>query len=88
LVQGPLADLIGLNVVGMRRRGLSKDEIHRLRKAYDSMFFGADTFRERLDKVESEIGNDPLVAEVIAFIRSGSRPLTMAIRRAQAQEGP
>ena len=88
LVQGPLADLIGLNVVGMRRRGLSKDEIHRLRKAYDSMFFGAGTFRERLDKVESEIGNDPLVAEVIAFIRSGSRPLTMAIRRAQAQESP
>jgi UDP-N-acetylglucosamine acyltransferase len=88
LVQGPLADLIGLNVVGMRRRGLSKDEIHRLRKAYDSMFFGAGTFRERLDKLESETGNDPLVAEVIAFIRSGSRPLTMAIRRAQTQESP
>jgi UDP-N-acetylglucosamine acyltransferase len=88
LVQGPLADLIGLNVVGMRRRGLSKDEIHRLRKAYDSMFFGAGTFRERLDRLEAENGNNRLVAEVIAFIRSGSRPLTMAIRRAQAQESP
>ena len=88
LVQGPLADLIGLNVVGMRRRGLSKDAIHRLRKAYDSMFFGAGTFRERLDKVEAESVNNPLVAEVIAFIRSGSRPLTMAIRRAQTQESP
>jgi UDP-N-acetylglucosamine acyltransferase len=88
LVQGPLADLIGLNVVGMRRRGLSKDAIHRLRKAYDSMFFGAGTFRGRLDKVEAESGDNPLVAEVIAFIRSGSRPLTMAIRRAQAQESP
>jgi UDP-N-acetylglucosamine acyltransferase len=88
LVQGPLADLIGLNVVGMRRRGLSKDAIHRLRKAYDSMFFGAGTFRERLDKVEAESGNNPLIAEVIAFIRSGSRPLTMAIRRAQVQESP
>ena len=88
LVQGPLADLIGLNVVGMRRRGLSKDAIYRLRKAYDSMFFGAGTFRERLDKVEAESGNNPLVAEVIAFIRSGSRPLTMAIRRAQTQESP
>jgi len=72
----------------MRRRGLSKDAIHRLRKAYDSMFFGAGTFRDRLDKVEAESGDNPLVAEVIAFIRSGSRPLTMAIRRAQAQESP
>lgn len=88
MVQGPLADLIGLNVVGMRRRGLGKIEIHRLRKAYDSMFFGTGTFRERLDKVQAECGNDPLVAEVIAFIRSGSRPLTMAARRAHAHETP
>lgn len=82
LVQGPLADLIGLNVVGMRRRGSSKAEIHRLRRAYEAMFFGSGTFRERLDKVAAQSGADPLVAKVIAFIRSGSRPLTMAIRRA------
>jgi UDP-N-acetylglucosamine acyltransferase len=88
LVQGPLADLIGLNVVGMRRRGLSKDEIHRLREAYDVLFFGPGTFRERLEKVAAHSGNDPLIAEVVAFIRSGSRPLTMAVRRAQARENP
>ena len=33
-----------------------------------------------------EHGADPLVAKVIAFIRSGSRPLTMAIRRAATGE--
>jgi UDP-N-acetylglucosamine acyltransferase len=86
LVQGPLADLIGLNVVGMRRRGSSKAEIHRLRQAYEAMFFGSGTFRERLDKVAVQSGADPLVAKVIAFIRSGSRPLTMAIRRAASGE--
>src|SRR5438046_4498893 len=52
LVQGPLADLIGLNVVGMRRRGSSKADIHRLRQAYEAMFFGAGTFRERLRSEE------------------------------------
>jgi UDP-N-acetylglucosamine acyltransferase len=82
LVQGPLADLIGLNVVGMRRRGSSKADIHRLRQAYEDMFFGAGTFRERLDHVAAQSGADPLVGKVIAFIRAGSRPLTMAIRRA------
>src|SRR5947209_6011550 len=86
LVQGPLADLIGLNVVGMRRRGSTKADIHRLRKAYEAMFFGRGTFRERLDRVATESGADPLVAKVIAFIRSGSRPLTMAIRRAATGE--
>jgi UDP-N-acetylglucosamine acyltransferase len=86
LVQGPLAHLIGLNVVGMRRRGATKADIHRLRKAYEMMFFGRGTFRERLDQVAAENGADPLVAKVIAFIRSGSRPLTMAIRRAVTVE--
>ncbi len=86
LVQGPLADLIGLNVVGMRRRGSSKAEIHRLRQAYEAMFFGSGTFRERLDKVAAQSGADRIVAKVIAFIRSGSRPLTMAIRRAASGE--
>lgn len=86
LVQGPLADLIGLNVVGMRRRGFSKADIHRLRQAYEAMFFGAGTFRERLDLVAAQSGADPLVSKVIGFIRAGSRPLTMAIRRAATGE--
>ncbi|HEU4358439.1 MAG TPA: acyl-ACP--UDP-N-acetylglucosamine O-acyltransferase [Xanthobacteraceae bacterium] len=86
LVQGPLAHLIGLNVVGMRRRGATKADIHRLRKAYEMMFFGRGTFRERLDQVAADNGADPLVAKIIAFIRSGSRPLTMAIRRAATVE--
>jgi UDP-N-acetylglucosamine acyltransferase len=88
LVQGPLADLIGLNVVGMRRRGASKPDIHRLRRAYQAMFFGPGTFRERLDRVAAESGADPLVAKVVDFVRSGTRPLTMAIRRAAADEEP
>ena len=33
MAQGPLANLVGLNVVGMRRRGLSKSDIHRVRAA-------------------------------------------------------
>src|SRR6516162_10101542 len=86
LVQGPLADLIGLNVVGMRRRGSSKAEVHRLRQAYEAMFFGPGTFRERLDQVAAQSGDDPLVAKVIAFIRAGSRPLTMAVRGASVDE--
>jgi UDP-N-acetylglucosamine acyltransferase len=86
LVQGPLADLIGLNVVGMRRRGSSKADIHRLRQAYEAMFFGAGTFRERFDRVAAQSGADPLVSKVIGFIRAGSRPLTMAIRRASTRE--
>jgi UDP-N-acetylglucosamine acyltransferase len=85
LVQGPLADLVGLNIVGMRRRGIPKADIHRLRQSYEALFFGAGTFRARLDRLSAQ-ANDPLFAEVIAFIRAGKRPLTMATRRAPADD--
>jgi UDP-N-acetylglucosamine acyltransferase len=84
LVQGPLADLIGLNVIGMRRRGLEKADIHRVRHAYEELFFGKGTFRERLQIVATQFSSDDLVTKVIEFIRAGSRPLTMAVRRAEA----
>lgn len=83
LVQGPLAGLIGLNIIGLRRRQASRADIHLLRQAYEAMFFGKGTFRERLEQVAAQRGSNSLVANVIDFIRSGSRPLTMAVRRAR-----
>jgi UDP-N-acetylglucosamine acyltransferase len=88
LVSGPLADLIGLNVVGMQRRGFAKEEMHRLRQAYQAAFFGPGTFRERVDKVAALYEKDPRVTRMIEFIRSGTRPLNMAIHRAESAAAP
>lgn len=82
----PLADLVGLNVVGMRRRGASKNEIHNYRAAYQELFFGEGVFGERLEKVASEHGKDLRIQKMIAFIRAGKRPFTMAVRRAELGE--
>jgi UDP-N-acetylglucosamine acyltransferase len=86
MAQGPLAHLVGLNVVGMRRRGLAKPAIHRYREAYRALFFGNGEFRDRFERVAAEYGGDPLVAKMIEFIRAGQRPLTMAIKRGEADE--
>jgi UDP-N-acetylglucosamine acyltransferase len=86
MAHGPLADLVGLNVVGMRRRGHSKADIHRLRAAYQAVFFGDGTFRERVEQVASEYAGDKLVDGMIAFIREAKRPLTMAVHRAETSE--
>jgi UDP-N-acetylglucosamine acyltransferase len=86
MAQGPLANLVGLNVVGMRRRGLAKADIHRVRAAYQALFFGDGEFRARIDGVAAEFASDPQVGKMIDFIRAGKRPLTMAIKRAAADE--
>ena len=70
-------------MLGMLRRGWKKADVHRLRKAYAALFFGDGTFRERIDAVARSYTGDILVAKVIDFIKSGSRPLTTAVHRPQ-----
>jgi UDP-N-acetylglucosamine acyltransferase len=84
---GQLADLVGLNVVGLKRRGVPRSDMHRLRRAYRALFFGPGTFRARVDEVADEYAGDALVERVIAFIREGgTRALTMAVNRAATGE--
>jgi len=84
MAQGPLANLIGINVVGLRRRGFARLEILRLREAYRELFLGGGLFRDRLTRLEGKCAGDRLVAGVLAFIRGGTRPLASAIRRTSA----
>jgi UDP-N-acetylglucosamine acyltransferase len=88
IASGPLANLVGLNVVGLRRRGLSKADILRLRQVYQRLFFGTGTFRERFEQVAAEETNDPLVVRIVDFVRAGSRPLTMAVHREDPDDMP
>jgi UDP-N-acetylglucosamine acyltransferase len=81
MAQGPLANLVGLNVVGLRRRGFTKADIHRLRALYGDLFLGEGVFRDRLAHAEETYAGVPLIDSVFAFIRSGKRPLSTAVRR-------
>jgi UDP-N-acetylglucosamine acyltransferase len=73
---GQTGALVGLNVVGLRRRGASRAEMHRLRRAYRSLFFVEGRLRERVEALEREFPDDALVGKIVAFIRAGGkRPL-------------
>jgi UDP-N-acetylglucosamine acyltransferase len=73
---GQIAALVGLNIVGARRRGVTRAEIHRLRSAYRQLFFGDGIYADRIDVVARDFADDPLVGKIIAFIRAGGkRPL-------------
>jgi UDP-N-acetylglucosamine acyltransferase len=75
---GPKAELVGLNVVGLKRRGTSRDDIHRLRRFYKMLFFGPETFAERLKRTSTEFADDPTIGKIVSFIRDGgSRPLML-----------
>jgi UDP-N-acetylglucosamine acyltransferase len=87
MAQGPLANLFGLNVIGMRRRGFAKADVHRYRSAYRALFLGDGEFRSRLEKVAGDFAEDRNVTAMIEFIRAAKRPLTMAARSGGADTG-
>ena len=80
---GNRARLAGLNVVGLKRAGVSREAIRALRAAYRALFVEeGPAFRQRLDTVEARFGESPEVAEVLAFIRADTRRPIMPARRA------
>jgi UDP-N-acetylglucosamine acyltransferase len=74
-VLGNRARLTGLNVVGLKRRGVDKAGLHRLRAAFRLLFAPGDettVFADRLAEARA-MELDPLVAEMLAFIDAPSR---------------
>jgi len=76
LVMGDRARLAGLNLVGLKCRGFSRDEIHDLRAAYRMLFAAEGTLAERLDDVTGLFGKVKVVMDIVEFIRAdANRPI-------------
>jgi UDP-N-acetylglucosamine acyltransferase len=71
MATGNRASLAGLNLVGLRRRGFSREAIHDLRRAYRLLFAAEGTLKERVADVAAEFEEHPQVHEILAFIREG-----------------
>lgn len=67
-VIGNRARLAGLNVIGLKRRGFGKAQIQRLHTAFRTLFRHEGVFARRLVEARKLYGEDPLIAEVLAFI--------------------
>jgi UDP-N-acetylglucosamine acyltransferase len=63
----------GVNVVGMRRAGISNAEIQAVRRAYKAITRSGLTVTAALARIEAEDGGLPAVRELIEFIRSSKR---------------
>jgi UDP-N-acetylglucosamine acyltransferase len=73
MVMGERARLAGLNLVGLKRRGFARADIHRMRAAFDRLFHGEQEWRGRLDAVEREHGDLEAVRRILDFLAVDSR---------------
>ncbi|MBF9029910.1 acyl-ACP--UDP-N-acetylglucosamine O-acyltransferase [Rhodobacterales bacterium HKCCE3408] len=72
LVQGPRGVLDGLNLVGLKRRGVAKEDITALRAAYQALAQGEGAFQERARRLAAEGHDSPYVRDVVDFVLGAS----------------
>jgi UDP-N-acetylglucosamine acyltransferase len=67
LVQGPRGVLDGLNLVGLKRRGVDRSDITALRAAFQMLRDGEGTFHDRAQRLKAEV-DSAYVQEMVDFI--------------------
>ncbi len=67
LVQGPRGVLDGLNLIGLKRKGVARADITALRAAFQMLKDGEGTFQDRARRLADESDSD-YVQQMVAFI--------------------
>jgi UDP-N-acetylglucosamine acyltransferase len=72
-VAGDRAHLHGLNVVGLRRRGITPEGITALKRAYRTVFQSGGARHEALAHARADFGHVPEVARLLDFVAASRR---------------
>lgn len=76
IASGDRAVLHGLNRVGLKRHGFSKQALLALKKTYRIVFRYGLTLNEAIERVGAEIEQIPEIKEFIHFIKNSQRGIT------------
>ncbi len=71
-VAGERAHLMGLNLVGLKRRSAERAQINELRGAFGELFGREGTLQTRIDALAQKHSENPLIAEILAFMTADS----------------
>lgn len=82
--------VVGINRVGLKRRGFTSDESAKLNGVYRELFFGASRVRERaqelLEGLEEAADNDDLRGGFLRFFLEGKRGFAVPSRKGPPRE--
>lgn len=78
---GHPARVYGLNLVGLKRQGISTDSIKQLNQAFKILFNSGLTIKHALEKIEKEINSGNEVSYLINFIKNSQRGIAHSCRK-------
>ncbi len=77
LSMGNRNNLMGLNLIGLRRSKVSNENIKKIQLAYE-IIFKTPSFRENIEGLNSDLKNNEFVKKILKFINSDKkRPISL-----------
>jgi UDP-N-acetylglucosamine acyltransferase len=76
IVQGDRAKTVGINLVGLQRRGYSEEAVRTIKKAYKLVFRSRLRLEDALERISQELGEGPELRVFTDFIRLSQRGIT------------
>jgi len=70
---GNRAKFFGLNIVGLKRRGFSKETIEKIKKVYYILFQSKLLLKQAMEQVRKEFSDVPEVEKILKFIETTKR---------------
>lgn len=84
---GQKATCYGLNVVGLRRRGFSRERIRRLQEATRILLQSGLKTREALDRIVEELGGHEEIDQLVAFVEASKRGYVKTLPGRRGERG-
>lgn len=78
--------ILGVNVVGMRRAGIPTADITVIRKAYHILYRSDLLQKQAIEELAETLGEHPLVAEMLQFMRNSKRGVMRSARERASEE--
>jgi UDP-N-acetylglucosamine acyltransferase len=78
LVWGDHARIVGLNTIGLRRRGFSDRTVQLLKHAFHVLFFAKRPFKEGIARLRAEHADSPELGRLLDFLTSSERGVCRA----------
>jgi UDP-N-acetylglucosamine acyltransferase len=73
IVAGDRARWVGLNVVGLKRRGIPAEAVSRLKHAFHLLLHSKLRLEPALERIRQEAGGSPEVERLLAFLEASER---------------
>lgn len=76
MANGDRAKLVGLNVVGLERRGFTPEQVSELKRAYRLLFQSKLLARDAVERIRAEIADSPQALAMADFVAASERGVT------------